>query len=152
MDTRQALIERTEQEYAKLRAAVEGLDESRMREAWLGTWGVREIMAHIAGWHREMTPAIERLARGEAPYADGAYDDYDAWNARFVDARKDMTTGAIVDEADASHRAMLHAVAALSEGSLATGQTARSLIDGVGADHYREHAAQIAEWLRRATR
>jgi len=148
VDTRQALIETTEQEYAKLRAAVEGLDEGRMREAWLGTWGVREIMAHIAGWHREMVPALARLARGEAPYADGAYDDFNAWNARFVAERAGADTRAILHEADASHRDLVGAVAALSDAALAPGQPARGLVDGVGSDHYREHAAQIAEWRR----
>lgn len=149
MDDRQALIETTEREYARLRAAVEGLGEGPMAETWLGTWGVREIMAHIAGWHREMVPAIERLARGEPPYAEGAYDDFDGWNARFVDARREATAAEILREADASHRDFLRAVGRLSDAQLAPDQPARGLVDGVGAGHYREHAAQIAEWRQR---
>jgi hypothetical protein len=49
---RQDLIQTSEQEYAKLKAAVHGLGEAELTEVWPGTWGVREIMAHIAGWHR----------------------------------------------------------------------------------------------------
>jgi hypothetical protein len=146
---KQDLIQTTEQEYARLRAAVDGLGEAQMSEAWLGTWGVREIMAHIAGWHREMLPALERLARHEAPYADGTYDDFDAWNARFVAARTSATTGEILREADTSHRDLVKAVAGLPEAALAEGQTARGLVDGVGAAHYREHAAQIEQWRGR---
>jgi len=149
---RQELIQTTEQEYGKLREAVNGLADAQLSEVWLGTWGVREIMAHIAGWHREMQPALERLARGEAPYADGTYDDYNGWNARFVDARKDVKTGDIVREADVSHRDFVGAVARLSDDALAEGQLARGLVDGVGAAHYREHAAQILEWRGRAAR
>jgi len=147
---RQDLIQTSEQEYAKLKAAVHGLGEAEMTEVWLGTWGVREIMAHIAGWHREMVPALERLARGEPPYAEGTYDDFDPWNRHFVDARTDMKTGDIVQEADVSHRDLLRAVARLSDDALADGQSARGLVDGVGVNHYREHAAQIVQW--RATR
>ncbi|HEV8583412.1 MAG TPA: ClbS/DfsB family four-helix bundle protein [Methylomirabilota bacterium] len=149
MDGKQALIETTEREYARLRAAVDGLGEGQMSEAWLGTWGVREILAHIAGWHREMAPALERLARGEPPYADGAYDDFDRWNARFVDARQGVKAAAIVREVDESHREFLRAVARLPDADLAEGRTARGLVDGVGANHYREHAEQIAAWRGR---
>src|SRR5436189_4238650 len=41
-----------------------------MREVWLGTWAVREIIAHIAGWHREMLPAPGAAA--DAPAHRGA--------------------------------------------------------------------------------
>jgi acyl transferase domain-containing protein len=36
--------------------------------------------------------------------------------------------------------------------ALAAGQPARSLIDGVAADHYREHTGQILEWRSGAVR
>jgi Protein of unknown function (DUF1706) len=146
MDARQDIIQSTEHEYAKLRAALHGLDEAQMTGVWLGTWGVRQIVAHIAGWHREMTPALERVARGEPPYADGTYDDFDRWNSHFVDERKDVATGDLLRELDASHRAFVHAIGRLSDSDLAEGGAARGLVDGVGAGHYREHAGQITEW------
>src|SRR3989441_8090576 len=71
MEAKHDIIQATEQEYAKLRAAVHGLGEAQMREVWLGTWGVREIIAHIAGWHGEMLPALERVARGRAALRSG---------------------------------------------------------------------------------
>lgn len=53
-----------------------------MREAWCGVWGVREILAHMSGRHREMAPALQRLSRGERPIPAGvSYDDGDAWPA-----------------------------------------------------------------------
>ena len=152
MEAKHDIIQATEQEYAKLRAAVHGLGEAQMREVWLGTWGVREIIAHIAGWHREMLPALERVARGEPFYAQGTYDDVDRWNARFVEARKDVATDDLLREVELSHRELLRAVGRLSDETLAADQAARSLVDGVGAGHYREHVAQILEWRGRAAR
>jgi len=152
MDAKQDMIRSAEHEYAQLRAAVHGLDEARMSEVWLGTWGVRQIVAHIAGWHREMLPALERVARGQTPYADGAYDDFDRWNARFVDQRKDVATRELLHELDTSHREFLEAVARLSDADLVDGGRARGLVDGVGAGHYREHSAQITEWRARSMR
>lgn len=152
MDAKHDIIRSAEHEYAQLRAVVHGLDEHRMTEVWLGTWGVRQIVAHIAGWHHEMIPALERVARGEAPYTDGTYDDFDRWNTQFVDQRKDVATGDLLEELDASHRALLDAVARLSESDLTEGGAARGLVDGIGAGHYREHAAQITEWRGRSAR
>jgi hypothetical protein len=149
MATKQELLQQAEQEYDGLKAAIKGLDEAQMSQVWLGTWGVREIAAHIAGWHREMVPALERLGRGEAPYPDGAYDDFDAWNARFVEARKGPPAAEILREMEASHRELLGTASRLPDEQFAEGKPASGLIDGVGPGHYREHAEQIRQWRNR---
>jgi hypothetical protein len=146
MGIKQELLQQAEQEYDGLKAAIKGLDEAQMGEVWLGSWGVREIVAHITGWHREMLPALERLGRGEASYPDGAYDDFDSWNAGFVEARKGRAATDILRELDASHRELLSAVSRLSDEHFAEGKTAAGLVDGIAGGHYREHAAQIREW------
>ena len=84
MNDRAKILLETEEAFGGLRQATAGLTEEKMLEVWLGTWSVREILIHISGWHRVMIPALERVGRGEAPYPPGAYDDFDAWNARFV--------------------------------------------------------------------
>ena len=40
--------------FGELRGAIDGLSDEDMRRVWLGTWGVREILIHISGWHDEM--------------------------------------------------------------------------------------------------
>ena len=149
MEAKQELLEKAEQEYGGLKAAIKGLDEAQMSQVWLGSWGVREILAHMTGWHREMIPALARLGRGEAPYPDGAYDDFDSWNARFVDARKGRPTAEILREVDASHRELLSAASRLPDEHFAEGKSASGLVDGVAAAHYREHAEQIRRWRQR---
>jgi hypothetical protein len=149
MDARRQLLEQAEQEYAGLKTAIADLNEQDMRQVWLGHWSVRDILAHITGWHGEMLPALDRLQRGEAPYADGAYDDTDSWNARFVATRRDRATDDLLREMDASHRTLLNAVSRLPETSFAEDQPAAGLVDGVAGAHYREHAAQIRQWRQR---
>lgn len=146
---KQELLQQAEQEYDGLKAAIEGLDDAQMRTLWLGSWGVREILAHISGWHREMIPALERLQRGEAPYPDGAYDDFDSWNARFVEARKGLGPADTLRALDASHRELLSAASRLPDEHFAQGKPAAGLVDGITAGHYREHAEQIRQWRRR---
>lgn len=149
MGAKRELLEKAEQEYDGLKAAIKGLDEAQMSQVWLGSWGVREILAHITGWHRETIPALERLGRGEAPYPDGAYDDFDRWNARFVEARKGRPAVDLLREVDASHRELLITASQLSDELFAEGKPASGLVDGVAAGHYREHAEQIRQWRQR---
>jgi hypothetical protein len=132
--------------FDELREAIEGLSDEEMRRAWLGTWGVREILIHISGWHDEMAAALDRLAKGDAPYPPGTYDDFDAWNARFVESRAGVKPGDAVAEVQRSHQRLLRAAAAVAEPLFATGGAGRGALDGAGAGHYREHAAQIRQW------
>lgn len=149
MGAKQALLQQAEQEYDGLKAAIKGLDETQMSQVWLGTWGVREIAAHITGWHREMIPALERLGRGEAAYPDGAYDDFDTWNARFVEARKGRKAAEILQEMETSHHDLLRTAAHLADDHFGEGKPASGLVDGIAPGHYREHAEQIRQWRQR---
>ena len=149
MGAKQELLQQAEQEYDGLKAAIKGLDEAQMSQVWLGSWGVRESLAHATGWHGEMIPALERLARGEVPYPDGAYDDFDSWNARFVEVRKGQAGADILRELDASHRELLTAASRLPDEHFAEGKPASGLVDNVTAGHYREHADQIRQWRGR---
>src|SRR5437660_595514 len=82
-------------------------------------------------------------ARREPAYTAGTYDDFDAWNARFVDRKTGVKTVDVLAELDASHRAFIAAAAALPDALLAPGEAAREAFEGAGAGHYREHATQI---------
>ena len=152
MSDKATMLRDADQEFGELRRTVDGLAEAEMQQVWLGTWGVREILIHISGWHEELTPALTRLGRGEAPYAPGTYDDFDAWNARFVDRKAGVKAADVLAELDQSHRQFVAAAAALPEYLFAAGGAARDPFDGAGAGHYREHAGQIREWRRTLSR
>jgi hypothetical protein len=150
MGARETLIHDAEQTHRDLRDALAGIPAEAMGRPWLGTWGVRDIVAHISGWHLEMIPALERMGRGEKPYPDGTYDDFDAWNARFVADRAGASTEQLLAEMESSHRDFLAAASKLGEEHFAADAPARGLIDGVAPGHYREHTAQIRDWRARA--
>jgi hypothetical protein len=152
MSDKATLLGDADETFEGLRRTVEGLSDPDFERPWLGTWGVREILIHVSGWHREMIPALQRLGRGEAAHPAGAYDDFDAWNARFVEHKAGAKTSEILAELDASHDDLMAAARALPEAHFATGGPARDLFDGVGPGHYREHAAQIQDWRKTAGR
>ena len=152
MSDKATLLREADEAFSELRRAIDGLTDEEMRRVWLGAWGVREILVHISGWHDAMTPALERIAKGEAPYPAGAYDDFDAWNARFVDQKTGVTTADVLAALDASHREFIAAAAAVAEPHFVPGGAAREPFEGAGAGHYREHAAQIREWRQPSPR
>ena len=141
------LLNQAAREYNAFEQAIHGLNEDHLREMWLGTWSIRDILAHLSGWHREMAPALERLARGEKPAPEGvSYDDVDAWNARFLAAKKDWPLAEILLELDRSHESFMHAAAAVPEARVQSATTAYRIIDACTAHHYREHGDQIRAW------
>ena len=145
--TKEELLNEAAREYRALHEALQGLNEAQMTEVWLGTWSVRDIVAHIAGWHQEMAPALERLARGERPVREGvSYDDVDGWNERFAAARRTVAVADVLLELDKSHEAFLKAAAAVPGERLQPGKTAWKIVDGNSAHHYREHGEQIRAW------
>lgn len=151
MSDKTTLLREADEAFAELRQAIDGLGEEAMGRVWLGTWGVREILIHISGWHREAIPGFARIARGEgAPYPAGSYDDFDAWNARFVEQRAGVKIADVLAELDASHRDFVSAAAAVPDAHFAPDAAVRGLFDGSSTGHYREHAAQIRQWRQAA--
>jgi hypothetical protein len=150
MSLKDDLLRQADDDFGALKRALVGLDNAAMQRPWCGVWSVREILAHIAGWHREMIPALQRLARGERPIPEGvSYEDFDAWNARHVAARRGLTVEGVRAELDASHQAFA-AARAVPESRFGPDKTATRIVDLNGPHHYREHTAEIRLWRRRA--
>jgi hypothetical protein len=145
--TKEELLNEAAREYKGFHEALQGLNEAQMSEVWLGTWSVKDIVAHIAGWHEEMGPALERLARGERPIREGvSYDDVDAWNAKFAAARRGTPVADVLLELDKTHEYFLRAAAAVPGERFQPGKTTWKIVDQNTAHHYREHADQVRAW------
>src|SRR5262245_61011264 len=147
MSPKDELLNEAAREYRAFHNAIQGLNEDHMTEAWLGTWSVRDIIAHISGWQRELGPALERLARGERPIPAGvSYDDVDAWNARFAAAKRETEVADVLLELDQSHEGFMRAAVHVPADRYVPGKTAWKIVDQNTAHHYREHAEQIRAW------
>ena len=141
------LMIRAASEYRAFHEALHGLNEDHMSEVWLGTWSIREIVAHMVGWHREMTPVLERLARGERPVAPGvSYDDVDGWNERFAATAKGREITDLLLDLDRTHEDIMQAADRVPAERYEPGKTAYRIVDGNSAHHYHEHGEQIRDW------
>ena len=147
---RDSLLAELDEVFAELQRTYRDLGEAQKRVVMQGTWSVKDILVHIAGWHREMAPALTRLGRGEKPVPEGVdYTEVDAWNARWVEAARHTPVTAVERELADSFAGFRQAVVTLPENRLAPGRTADKIIHEVDMDHYRHHAAQIRAWRER---
>ena len=147
MSNKQELLNEAARQYKAFHEAIHGLNEEQMTAVWLGTWSVRDIVAHMSGWHREMVPALERIAQGERPVPQGvSYDDVDGWNEKFAAARRNAPVADVLLELDKTHEDFMHAAAQVPEERFVEGKTAWKIVDGNSAHHYKEHGDQIRAW------
>ncbi len=149
MSYKDELLQKLDDGYATLKKDIAGLSEAQMLTVWLDKWNTRDLLAHVAGWHREMGAALERVARGERPTPEGVdYSDGDAWNAKFADAKKDTAPKDTIAELDASFSSYRAAAAALPEERVEQGKTVDRIVHTSGINHYVEHGEQIREWRK----
>ncbi len=147
MTPKEELLNQAAREYKAFHESLQGLNEEDLNEVWLGTWSVKDIVAHMSGWHRELGPALERLARGERPIPEGvSYEDVDAWNAKFTAARRGVEAADLLLELDRSHEYFMRLADAIPEARFQPGKTAYKILDLNSAHHYMEHREQIRAW------
>ena len=149
MSAKDDLLKQTAQEFATFKVAYHGLSDTQLTRIMLGTWSIREIFCHVAGWHREMVPVLERIAQGEKPVPEGvSYDQPDPWNDKFVAACAGKSVAEMAAEVDASYEALMAAARTVTEERFAPGRSAARTLDGVGPHHWKEHGEQIRQWRK----
>ena len=140
-------LSKVEGGFNELLAAVDKLDDTAMSRTFYGDWSVKDVLAHIAGWHVQMTGAMERMARGEKPTPEGIdYSDSDGWNARFAGAMRAQSAETVVAELRQSFGNYLRAAQAIPDDRYGEGKTINRLLETSGYGHYNEHLPAIKEY------
>lgn len=151
MSDKETVLKTVETEYENLQAAVKGLNDEQMAEAWLDGWSVRDILGHVLGWEDQMIIFLERMARGERPVPEGVdYSDPDAWNAKFALEVAPIGGATVLANWRQSHMNFVRAANALPDDRFGEKdgkpKTANRMLADNGYEHYKEHTAQIKKW------
>ena len=145
-----SLLQQLQAAFDELLAAVKGLDERAMAGVFYGTWSVKDILAHIAGWHHQMTGAMERMARGEKPTPEGVdYSNSDEWNAKFAERMRGQLPTTVLAEWGQVHGGFMIALRNVPDDRFGEGKSVNRIAEGTASGHYREHAPAIQEWRQR---
>jgi hypothetical protein len=147
MSVKDEVLKRVADEFAAFKASYAGLSEEQLTRIMLGTWSIREILCHVAGWHREVVPVLERIARGEKPVDEGvSYEDAQPWNEKVVRDYAGKSAADMIAESDASYEALVAMARKVPEEHFTPGRAAARTMDGVGPHHWKEHGEQIRQW------
>ncbi len=119
---------------------VDGLpSELRERPGACGTWSVRELVAHCAGWEWEGARRLRLIAAD--PTLPDAFYDVDRFNAASVAARSRQDWARTLDELLKASRTFARAAAVLPEDA-----RTREWLLGRAVD-FEEHCEGIQRWL-----
>jgi hypothetical protein len=146
LSEQETLIAQFDQSQRDFDAAIEGLSEERATDVWCGSWGVREIVAHIAGWQWTMAQVLEQLAKGERPAVEGFdLNDTDGTNAKFAQWAGGSSYSDALTGLGNSRNLLIHAIRALPDDRLVEGRTAHRIISTL-VRHPGEHTDEIRAW------
>ena len=149
MTDQQTVLREIDAAAAQLRERLERIDEAHGSwEGAVGEWSVAQLLQHIHGWLTEMNAAVKRMQAGQRPTPDGvSYDDFNAWNERFVRERGSQTYAEARAALEAAHARFRANVAALDAGRFGEGKTINQLVEGTVTHHYPEHYGDLDVYL-----
>ena len=150
-DKTQAIAE-LDTAHDRFRGAIADLPDAAYGETWLGTWNLSQVLAHMAGWWREMCGGFARAGRGERPAPEGVdYSDPQPWNDRFSALAKPGK--AALQDWDAAYGEYHAAAEALDDNLYGVDpekgrpRIGNRLLQGAGIGHFEEHQPQLDAWL-----
>jgi hypothetical protein len=144
--------------YAALEEIVAPLDKTQYStEGVIPGWSIKDTLAHIASWHHRLLTWLDAAVRNEEPTISGpdSVEEMDAFNAQFYQENKSRPLDEVLTDFRTTHQQIMDIVQAMPEDDLISphrfawsqGKPLWHLVAGDTYEHYREHLAQIQEWL-----
>ena len=143
-----------EKAWAELATVLESVpDEDRETPGVVASWTVKDLLGHLAFWSGRAAETLRCVCEDrpqDIPVGEG--DNWvDEWNEREYNVRKDSSFTEVRAEFLRNYK---EANARLDEtpdekvNTRLRGEVVAVYFVGDTSGHYREHAAQIREWLR----
>jgi hypothetical protein len=146
---RQEFLSNLDDAHREFVSAVEDLDEQTFDKKWLDNrWGVREIAAHITGWHGQFSGGLERLHRGEHVRSESTdWRDVDGLNETFASHAKGKRKAEVLLELDRAVDSFKSAAESLSDDQFDDEGIVAGMFRKAGYEHFGEHTEMVRDWL-----
>jgi len=139
-----ALLERIEEAWRELFAALDDIPEDRMSEPGvIGDWSLQDLFGHLAFWDEHAVAEIERALAG-LPREDNAWQEMNETDHAVRRDRK------LPEQRSAMHQAHAALVERLES---VAGIEATRIDEAIRPDtyeHYQDHTKDIQSWRQRA--
>jgi len=81
---------------------------------FLGTWSIKDLLAHLAGWDHANLLAVQEILAGQIPSFYEYYDhDWRSYNARLVDKYKRDNINELIQLVEDSHEVLIECLKGL---------------------------------------
>lgn len=157
------MLEKIQVERELLKTTLAQMSEEQITETPVQTkWTVKDILAHITAWERQLLNWLRTAAQGEPPeiMPEGydTWDDFDRLNEQIYIENRDRSLADIRADFDRIYQQLLAELQALPDDPhddqwsvWRDGKPPWALIAGNTYDHYREHLKPIQAWLSKRT-
>lgn len=133
-------------------AALSDMDPALLTAPGLaGEWSARELLAHLGYWTGHAAEALHHAAEGRTE--EFGHDDMDVDERNAVVARvaSETALATVRQREQAAYEALLAGLEgadpAWLEERVAYGDSVEEVLRDDGADHYREHTADVRAWF-----
>jgi hypothetical protein len=139
---------------AAIRERVLALSPDDCARPYLGTWSIKDLVAHLIGWDETNVRAVRSLLRGQLPAFYAQHDnDWQTYNARLVRKHGGHLIGTLMRMERQSHSKLLEALEAVPPDKFGADVGVRfrgfkvtiERLISAEADDERAHARQIAQ-------
>lgn len=145
---RQQLLKKINQAWDDLASAYESLSDKALMEAGaLEEWSIKDTIAHVTWWEEEALAYLPWIMEGKKlpRYAD-EYGGIDAFNAKMVEEKWELSLSEVFQERDETHRRLLDFLKKVPEEYFATETRFRRRLRLDTYGHYKIHAEAIQAW------
>jgi hypothetical protein len=134
--------------WARLLAAIGGLDDTALTTGVTGAWSVKDILGHITAWEDATMLLSQHQIAGTTPpnWNDDEPWDMDAFNARESAARAELPLTEIFRLLNETHGCLLEWLPTIPDEHLVKGSDVEERLRQDTWDHYPEHTAAITAW------
>ena len=141
---------------AKVIEALSAVPSGREDEVFLGTWSIKDLLAHLEGWDYTNLQAVQEILAGQPPTFFQYFDkDWGSYNQRLVAQYKRPSLEELLVNGSASHQRLISYLESLPASDIVHGKakretgrsvTIRNLLQAEARDETR-HAGQILDYF-----
>jgi hypothetical protein len=157
------LINRIKTERAALNATLANLTPGQMvQPGAVGTWSVKDTLAHLAGWCSRSITLLFEVERGAKPsYPANAGDpDWTRLNQQDWETQRDRPLDRVMADFHGTHAQLLKRLELIKDEALLfdsrrwslRGKTLAEIVGGDSHEHDAEHRAQVEAWFANRTK
>jgi len=126
----------------------------------IGSWSVKDLLAHLIGWDHTNLEAVQQILTGDRPRFFQYFDkDWQTYNARLVSLYRKDSIEALLADAGESHQKLAAFLQSLSAQQVLNGRSSpehgrsvsiRSLLRAEAKDE-QAHAGQVRAFFEKAS-